>query len=222
MAHLDSIGQISFSFFLYFVQPIFETFSFSACFFIHSLNNNFMKCHSFKCKIDNVIVLKKKKKEKKFDEAKRNYDIWPQHTMFMHDELSKKEISFFLLLLSPFSLVIYMYSCFFFVLLLGYFGFCVWEFEILMHQWLILLKFFGTVECTKEKCEMSRFNSCLYILRFNLIWFDSNFGSLILCHSCQILYSDVVQKACIKLWKFVYSLCKIWFMLWVFFGQMIW
>lgn len=37
---------------------------------------------------------KEEEEDRKPDEAKRNYDIWPQRTMFMHDELSKKEISF--------------------------------------------------------------------------------------------------------------------------------
>lgn len=84
----------------------------------------------------------------KKSEKRKDDDIWPQHTMFMHDELSKKEISFFFFFLS---------SRFSFDFLLV----CAMSSEIRMH-WMPMndsAEYVCTVECTKEKCEMSRFNS---------------------------------------------------------------
>lgn len=57
-----------------------------------------ISCHLSCCKATrkrNDTIENVKRKKRNNDEAKRNYDIWPQRTMFMHDEVSKKEISFF-------------------------------------------------------------------------------------------------------------------------------
>lgn len=146
---------------------------------------DFIKCHSLESTSRRKQMIPSKNDEAK--KSKRHFTT--QHTMFMHDELSKKEITFFLLFsLALFMCVIDVWMCVWKNFSLGVFASSsLWchRLSFIGFAYSQPLNFrFGRNACSqlnaqRKNGKMSRFNSWLYISRiqirfkFRIVWFSS-------------------------------------------------